>query len=1065
MTSNWQKFFSNQNAEGFGVFDKNAFSIFNEPDSQEEGLALHPLTLGSRIRQTDDLIPGLVFENQWGTAGKVTSLLPDGGFRYRQYDNRALKWGPVENISREDADQYFKEQLFTVSEDPTNKIPEGARAKHWADIEPGDNVWVQGEQQKVVGIEDAGDSLVYRLENGNLVHHSQLDRPVAGTDQVYHKPQSLRENVDISVAEPPEDSLVEMPLESPDSSLVQVPLEQIAPYDNVHTKKYGPQKVVEISDNKVRLDNGVVLPLIALVRVGDEYLVSTAPKPVEPPLKFQHIEAPKNWHRRSYLLQDADQFLGDYKKLLTQRARDIVKAMGAGHLYWHRNDGIWQDMSDSEKRLAGSSTIAAKEFLKLLTPEEREAWETALEDWRSGDNNPRKHRLLGALEKMGVEGNIKPFENEQERLYREEGSNDYNLHHALSKAIAFSQMIYGLLGLDQLTLYRIANKNMPPTVKPGQKVKTITASELSPFTIDPKVAYKALKDGKVVVRYRVPISRLFISPITYAPLGMTKKPYRENEFPVAGLNGLEGHLMPDAMDQYGIIMFKKAHAQRPLFGPVFDEDTIALDMDPEGWLHGPHKEDWWSSYCHWYDHWCEENEPRGCAKLATVILASETRNFRRWFNKRYNGGKKRVPNPNPKTRERFPDIAVSTAMKYPEFAKEVYEAYRRETKPEVPDVVEPEVTKPLDIDEGGFKKVGPQAGSNPGGLYEAPDGTRYYVKIPKNEDRARNEILAGKLYELAGIDVPQLQPAKLKGKDAVASKIIPGLREDPHALRSGKVPGVAEGMATDAWLANWDVVGLDYDNLLVNKEGKAQRVDTGGALRYRAMGSPKGGAFGDKITEFDVFMDPYSKSGSVFSKLSPEQIVASIDRVLAIPEDKIRKVVEEWGPKDSKEKTKLLKTLLARRKDLAKHKKEFEKKAGTKMASDRTRVHGILRLAKRNPQFKEELLGALRRLIAPRDFASEQQAQQVMLTNLRSGDLLKVTVYTGEDEPDRDVRCLVAFDYDPAERSVEVTLPDGKHGLLQDRGQNEGVVYSGDTGKALPVRKISIIRSEIETSN
>ena len=35
----------------------------------------------------------------------------------------------------------------------------------------------------------------------------------------------------------------------------------------------------------------------------------------------------------------------------------------------------------------------------------------------------------------------------------------------------------------------------------------------------------------------------------------------------------------------------------------------------------------------------------------------------------------------------------------------------------------------------------------------------------------------------------------------------------------------------DAWLGNWDVAGLSFDNLLV-KDGKGYRIDVGGSLRY-----------------------------------------------------------------------------------------------------------------------------------------------------------------------------------------------------------------------------------------
>jgi hypothetical protein len=45
--------------------------------------------------------------------------------------------------------------------------------------------------------------------------------------------------------------------------------------------------------------------------------------------------------------------------------------------------------------------------------------------------------------------------------------------------------------------------------------------------------------------------------------------------------------------------------------------------------------------------------------------------------------------------------------------------------------------------------------------------------------------------------------------------------------------------AADALMGNWDVVGLASDNIMVGSDGTVWRVDNGGALAYRAQGTPK----------------------------------------------------------------------------------------------------------------------------------------------------------------------------------------------------------------------------------
>lgn len=111
------------------------------------------------------------------------------------------------------------------------------------------------------------------------------------------------------------------------------------------------------------------------------------------------------------------------------------------------------------------------------------------------------------------------------------------------------------------------------------------------------------------------------------------------------------------------------------------------------------------------------------------------------------------------------------------------------------------------------------------------------MKVPKSTNIAKNEILASKLYTAAGVTVRELKQASAGGKTAIASLIIPDLEK--FADGSEHVAGVMDGFAVDAWLANWDVVGLLHDNLLVNENSRAVRVDVGGSLLYRAQGEPQ----------------------------------------------------------------------------------------------------------------------------------------------------------------------------------------------------------------------------------
>lgn len=217
-----------------------------------------------------------------------------------------------------------------------------------------------------------------------------------------------------------------------------------------------------------------------------------------------------------------------------------------------------------------------------------------------------------------------------------------------------------------------------------------------------------------------------------------------------------------------------------------------------------------------------------------------------------------------------------------------------------------------------WRRVSGQKGSNEGGFYEDESGVQWYVKFPKNPDQARNEVLAGKLYELVGAKVPELKLIHENGRVGLASRIINGLKTDQAALIAGGADGVAEFFAADAWLANWDVVGLGYDNLLF-KAGAVYRVDTGGALLYRAQGGLKGAAFGQTITEFESLLNRSinPQAASVFGKLTEAEIKASAAKVLSIENDAIRALVREYGPGTAAEREALADLLVWRKLSIA----------------------------------------------------------------------------------------------------------------------------------------------------
>jgi len=212
----------------------------------------------------------------------------------------------------------------------------------------------------------------------------------------------------------------------------------------------------------------------------------------------------------------------------------------------------------------------------------------------------------------------------------------------------------------------------------------------------------------------------------------------------------------------------------------------------------------------------------------------------------------------------------------------------------------------------GWKKTGEAVGSNPGGFFVDPTGQEWYVKVPKSIAIAKNEVLAAKLYESAGVTVPDLKLVTLAGKIAIGSKRIAGLRKLPKDGHG--VSGLMDGFVVDAWLANWDVVGLVHDNLLCDPHGHAVRVDVGGSLLFRAQGEPKGNAFNDNVDELETLTNGKNpQAAAVFGDVTCDELQTGIARVAAVSPAAIRLACQNHGSGSIAERATLSATLIARR--------------------------------------------------------------------------------------------------------------------------------------------------------
>lgn len=228
---------------------------------------------------------------------------------------------------------------------------------------------------------------------------------------------------------------------------------------------------------------------------------------------------------------------------------------------------------------------------------------------------------------------------------------------------------------------------------------------------------------------------------------------------------------------------------------------------------------------------------------------------------------------------------------------------------------------PYDLDPAELKgatQVTGQKGSNPGGTYQLASGEPVYIKTPKTVEHTYNEKLAAELYKLAGVPVADVKMTKFNGQPSIVSPIIPGkVLKDVDPGSYSYTSDLGQHHPADLWLGNYDWVGTGKDNIIVDPTGKAHRIDTGGALRFRAQGALKGpDMWGPEVKPFDLTKSPDMADVMDFTPKKWEQPTAQ--RVAQITDDQIKGLVDKYGPLAKGKKEELANTLIARRDGIAK---------------------------------------------------------------------------------------------------------------------------------------------------
>ena len=196
------------------------------------------------------------------------------------------------------------------------------------------------------------------------------------------------------------------------------------------------------------------------------------------------------------------------------------------------------------------------------------------------------------------------------------------------------------------------------------------------------------------------------------------------------------------------------------------------------------------------------------------------------------------------------------------------------------------------------KKISNLAGSTGAQLYKNSTDTKWVVKSAKKGsggfEQVKMEALANDIYEAVGIPVPK---HKL---DVAAKSLILEYIDGPtlKKINTDEMPGeeskgeskyekakaeLQKGFIIDALIANWDVIGLDEDNIIVPSNGTpAVRIDNGGTFMFKATGGKK--PFGKFVTEIHTMRSKKNapEASKIFGSLTDTDIDEQI-KTLIVP--------------------------------------------------------------------------------------------------------------------------------------------------------------------------------------
>lgn len=172
-----------------------------------------------------------------------------------------------------------------------------------------------------------------------------------------------------------------------------------------------------------------------------------------------------------------------------------------------------------------------------------------------------------------------------------------------------------------------------------------------------------------------------------------------------------------------------------------------------------------------------------------------------------------------------------------------------------------------------------------------------------------NEIHADSIYRAVGVNVPHSgmvyysdgtigkRGQYLKGGQTLSEWYQGKSQNEIEAMHKE----IGKNFVMDALMANRDVVGQNFDNIVIHN-GKPFRVDNGGSLEYRAQGQKKTTGWSSDVKDIDSMRNPMKNpsAAKVFGHLTDNDIRLQMfdtllqrKEILAATPDHLKKTMEE----------------------------------------------------------------------------------------------------------------------------------------------------------------------------